>query len=153
MHSFFTLLSAAAYRLTELPSIQLQLTVYLHKFIEVNISLFLIGGTRARRSRLGASRHVALTVELVGVLVVGAISYAAPEAFPDKTVWSHFGSGYGYVPLLLPVLGLWWIRHTRGAEATAPPGATTDKADAGHDRHDRHGRRPTRPTSPIGWRA
>lgn len=59
----------------------------------------------------------ALGVELLGVLVVGAISYAVPSAFPDKTVWSHFGSGYGYVPLLLPVLGLWWIRRT--ARATA----------------------------------
>ena len=63
---------------------------------------------------------VALTVELVGVLVVGAISYAVPSAFPDKTVWSHFGSGYGYVPLLLPLVGLWWIRHTSRASETAP---------------------------------
>ncbi len=54
----------------------------------------------------------ALTVELAGVLVVGAISYAVPSAFPDKTVWSHFGAGYGYVPLLLPIVGLWWIRRT-----------------------------------------
>jgi hypothetical protein len=56
---------------------------------------------------------VALTIELFGVLVVGAISYAAPATFPDKTVWSHFGQGYGYVPLVLPVLGLLWIRRTR----------------------------------------
>jgi hypothetical protein len=64
---------------------------------------------------------IALTVELVGVLVVGAISYAVPSAFPDKTVWSHFGSGYGYVPLLLPLVGLWWIRRTnRASEAVSP---------------------------------
>lgn len=67
---------------------------------------------------------VALTVELVGVLVVGAISYAAPSAFPDKTVWSHFGSGYGYVPLVLPLLGLWWIRRTARAAAASGVGAT-----------------------------
>jgi hypothetical protein len=54
---------------------------------------------------------IACTVELVGVLVVGAASYVVPEAFPDKTVWSHFGSGYGYVPLVLPVLGLLWFRR------------------------------------------
>lgn len=60
----------------------------------------------------------ALTVELAGVLVVGAISYAVPSAFPDKTVWSHFGSGYGYVPLLLPLVGLWWIRRTTRATAS-----------------------------------
>jgi cytochrome bd-type quinol oxidase subunit 2 len=55
---------------------------------------------------------IAISVELVGVLVVGLASYLAPAAFPDKTVWSHFGSGYGYVPLVLPVLGLLWLRRT-----------------------------------------
>ena len=55
---------------------------------------------------------VAISVELVGVLAVGVASYSAKAAFPDKTVWSHFGSGYGFVPLVLPVLGLLWLRHT-----------------------------------------
>ena len=67
---------------------------------------------------------VALSVELLGVLVVGTLSYVVPSAFPDKTVWSHFGSGYGYVPLVLPVLGLLWLRRTgsatRGARARTP---------------------------------
>ncbi len=52
----------------------------------------------------------ACTFELAGVLIVGAASYLAPEAFPDKTVWSHLGQGYGFVPLVLPVLGLLWFR-------------------------------------------
>jgi cytochrome bd-type quinol oxidase subunit 2 len=59
---------------------------------------------------------VAISVELAGVLVVGLASYLWPEAFPDRTVWSHFGSGYGFVPLVLPVLGLLWLRRT-GATA------------------------------------
>ncbi len=54
--------------------------------------------------------RVAITAELVGVLVVGTVSYLVPSEFPDRTVWSHFGAGYGYVPLLLPVLGLLWLR-------------------------------------------
>lgn len=54
---------------------------------------------------------VACAIELVGVLVVGAASFVVPEAFPDKTVWSHFGQGYGFVPLVLPVLGLLWFRR------------------------------------------
>ena len=59
---------------------------------------------------------VACTVELVGVLAVGLASYLAQDAFPDKTVWSHFGQGYGFVPLVLPVLGLLWFRKVdRGA--------------------------------------
>jgi hypothetical protein len=56
---------------------------------------------------------VAIAVELVGVIGIGAFSYAAPEDFPDATVWSHFGQGYGFVPLVLPVLGLLWLRRTR----------------------------------------
>ncbi|MEO8828405.1 hypothetical protein [Lapillicoccus sp.] len=63
--------------------------------------------------------RVAISVELVGVLVVGTVSYLVPSEFPDKTVWSHFGSGYGYVPLLLPILGLLWLRH-RARRATTP---------------------------------
>lgn len=52
---------------------------------------------------------VACAVELAGVLVVGLASFVVPAAFPDKTVWSHFGQGYGFVPLVLPVLGLLWF--------------------------------------------
>ncbi|MEU4780905.1 hypothetical protein [Micromonospora sp. NPDC023633] len=70
-------------------------------------------------ARAGAAgRRVALAccaVELVGVLGVGALSLADPELFPDETVWSQFGSGYGYIPLVLPVLGLLWLWRTRPA--------------------------------------
>jgi hypothetical protein len=55
----------------------------------------------------------AIVVELVGVIGIGAFSYAVPGDFPDATVWSHFGQGYGFVPLVLPVLGLLWLRRTR----------------------------------------
>ena len=41
-------------------------------------------------------------------------------AFPDKTVWSHFGSGYGFVPLVLPVLGLLWLRTQGRADSERP---------------------------------
>lgn len=53
------------------------------------------------------------TVELAGVLVVGTVSLVVPALFPDDTVWSGFGRGYGYVPLVLPVLGLLWLRRRR----------------------------------------
>ncbi|MEU4761896.1 hypothetical protein AB0H12_01500 [Actinosynnema sp. NPDC023794] len=56
--------------------------------------------------------YLACGVELVGVVVVGAASLAFADAFPDATVWSDFGGGYGFVPLVLPVLGLLWLRHT-----------------------------------------
>jgi MYXO-CTERM domain-containing protein len=66
----------------------------------------------------------AVTVELVGVLVVGAFSLADPEAFGRATVWSGFGSGYGYVPLALPVLGLAWLWRSR----RRPAGRTAGRA-------------------------
>jgi cytochrome bd-type quinol oxidase subunit 2 len=56
---------------------------------------------------------VAISIELVGVITVGAASELVPKAFPDATVWTGFGSGYGFVPLVLPFVGLWWLRHTR----------------------------------------
>jgi hypothetical protein len=55
----------------------------------------------------------AIAIELAGVIAIGAFSYAVPDDFPDATVWSHFGQGYGFVPLVLPVLGLLWLRRTR----------------------------------------
>lgn len=61
------------------------------------------------------SRRVALVacaVELVGVVTVGVASLVMPRTFPDATVWSFFGVGYGFVPLVLPALGLWWLRRT-----------------------------------------
>ena len=58
---------------------------------------------------------VAITVELVGVLVVGTLSLLEPAAFPDETVWSAYGRGYLFIPLVLPVLGLLFLRRTARA--------------------------------------
>jgi hypothetical protein len=81
-------------------------------------ALVYVAATVALARSTALSRRVALaacSVELAGVLAIGAFSYASPERFPDATVWSHFGQGYGFVPLVLPVLGLLWLRHTRTA--------------------------------------
>jgi hypothetical protein len=64
------------------------------------------GGRGGRRAAL-----IACSVELTGVLVVGTLSLLDRGAFPDATVWSVYGQGYGFVPLVLPVLGLLWLRH------------------------------------------
>lgn len=62
----------------------------------------------ARRLAWGA-----VGFELAGVLVVGVLSVVEAGGFPDDTVWSAFGRGYGFVPLVLPIVGLWWLRRTR----------------------------------------
>ncbi|MFP3990135.1 hypothetical protein U9R90_22235 [Streptomyces sp. E11-3] len=64
------------------------------------------GGETARRAAL-----VCCAAELVGVLVVGAWTVAAPSAFPDATVWSKFGMGYLFIPVLLPVTAVYWLRR------------------------------------------
>ena len=64
----------------------------------------------------------AAAVELAGVLAVGALSLADTGAFPDATVWSRFGQGYGFLPLVLPVAALAWLRATRPAVASPPRG-------------------------------
>lgn len=52
---------------------------------------------------------VAVVFELIGVLVVGTLSFALPELFAHPTVWSWFGAGYVFIPLVLPFFGLWWL--------------------------------------------
>ena len=67
---------------------------------------FGIGTPTARRIAV-----LSCSIELVGVLAVGTWSIADPATFPDATVWSGYGSGYGFVPLVLPVFGLLWLRR------------------------------------------
>ncbi len=74
------------------------------------------GSVTSRRVAL-----VAVTLELVGVLTVGTLSLADPAAFPRATVWSAYGSGYGFVPLVLPVLGLLWLRARRPSRERPRP--------------------------------
>lgn len=65
---------------------------------------------------------VAITFELVGVLVVGTLSLTHPELFShDATVWSGFGYGYFWIPLVLPFVGLWWLRTSAHAAAEPQP--------------------------------
>ncbi|MBA3907278.1 MAG: hypothetical protein H0X35_11435 [Pseudonocardiales bacterium] len=55
----------------------------------------------------------AVGFELLGVLTVGTLTLLVASDFPDDTVWSVYGRGYGFVPLVLPLVGLWWLRYTR----------------------------------------
>ncbi|MEU5219761.1 hypothetical protein AB0G79_26730 [Streptomyces sp. NPDC020807] len=63
------------------------------------------GGEKARRAAL-----FCCAAELAGVLVVGTWTLVEPSAFPDATVWSDFGYGYVFIPVLLPLTGIWWLR-------------------------------------------
>jgi hypothetical protein len=70
--------------------------------------------------------------ELVGVLVIGTISLVAPGLLGlhsinpfgrEATVWSAYGLGYLLIPLVLPVLGLLYLRTRRPAAPALPAGA------------------------------
>jgi hypothetical protein len=68
---------------------------------------------------------IAIVFELAGVLIVGALSFLLPDLFAHPTVWSWFGLGYLFVPLVLPFFGLWWlITHRPVATGVAPEPAT-----------------------------
>ncbi|GAB3114789.1 hypothetical protein GCM10027160_21210 [Streptomyces calidiresistens] len=66
------------------------------------------GGETARRLGLAAC-----VLELIGVLTVGTWTVVDPGAFPDATVWSGYGMGYLFLPLVVPVTGLLWLRRAR----------------------------------------
>jgi hypothetical protein len=75
----------------------------------------IVGSPAARRIAV-----VSCSVELVGVLAVGTWSLLDPATFPDATVWSGYGSGYGFVPLVLPVFGLLWLSRWSRKPRTQP---------------------------------
>lgn len=72
------------------------------------------GGETARKAAL-----VCCVAELVGVLTVGTWTLAEPSAFPDATVWSDFGMGYVFIPVLLPLSAIYWLRKARVQQGDA----------------------------------
>ncbi|WP_329054574.1 hypothetical protein OG873_34835 [Streptomyces violaceus] len=72
------------------------------------------GGETARRAAL-----VCCVAELVGVLTVGTWTLAEPSAFPDATVWSDFGMGYLFIPVLLPLSAIYWLRASLSRDGDA----------------------------------
>jgi hypothetical protein len=73
--------------------------------------VYLVAAVAIGRGARGVAL-VAVWIELVGVLAVGLFSVVAAKDFPRSTVWSDFGAGYGFVPVILPILGLiWLLRH------------------------------------------
>lgn len=63
------------------------------------------------------SKLATLTIgfELAGVLIIGSLSLLDPTDFQHQTVWSLYGIGYGFVPLILPIWGLYWIWKSKRA--------------------------------------
>lgn len=62
---------------------------------------------------------VAIVFELTGVIVVGTLSLLVPSLFGHDSVWSYYGMGYVFIPLVLPLFGIWWLRTHRPSEVTS----------------------------------
>ncbi|MBO7938005.1 MULTISPECIES: hypothetical protein [Streptomyces] len=69
------------------------------------------GGETARRAA-----QFCCAAELAGVLIVGTWTLIEPSAFHDSTVWSDYGMGYVFIPVLLPLSALYWLRRSRTAK-------------------------------------
>jgi hypothetical protein len=78
------------------------------------------GGESARRLAT-----VCCAAELLGVLTVGTWTIVAPATFHDQTVWSYYGAGYLFIPVLLPVTGILWLR-----KAAPRSGRTAERSQA-----------------------
>jgi integral membrane protein len=73
---------------------------------------YALGWVAIRRASEGHTAFASrmLWIELAGVLTVGTLSLLVQDWFPDASVWSDFGIDYGFVPVVLPVAGLLWLR-------------------------------------------
>jgi hypothetical protein len=76
-------------------------------YVAVTICLF------SRRSGAKAAARSIITFELAGVAIVGLLSVFLPDLFRHPSVWSLFGIGYAFIPLVLPILGLYSLRRTK----------------------------------------
>lgn len=74
-------------------------------------AIYLLVTVSLTRPELKNLTKAALFFELVGVIVVGTLSFLLSSLFAHPSVWSHFGAGYGFIPLVLPIVGLLWLRR------------------------------------------
>lgn len=77
-------------------------------FVYIIATVALARGSKSRRLA-----WLTVGFELAGVITVGALSIVLPELFAHPSVWSGFGSGYAFIPLILPILGLAWLWRER----------------------------------------
>jgi hypothetical protein len=84
--------------------------------IYVVITVCLVRGTPRAR----AIAQTGMWIELVGVLVVGTLSIVRKDLFlnPEtgkavSSVWYWYGRDYLFIPLVLPILGLRFIRRSQ----------------------------------------
>lgn len=78
-------------------------------------ALVYIVATVALAKNYRSLAQVSVIFELVGVLVVGTFSILLPSQFQHASVWTLYGANYAWIPLVLPIWGLWWLRKSKNA--------------------------------------
>ncbi|UOE44655.1 hypothetical protein [Agromyces larvae] len=82
---------------------------------------------------------ITIGFEAAGVLVVGTITWLWPDLLGagtgdpfgrTSTVWSLFGAGYLFIPLVLPALGMWWLAKHPPVDAVDADEAQASAASA-----------------------
>ena len=96
-------------------------------YIVATVSLIAPGRSAASHAAWYRLAWATITFELLGVLVIGVLSLVDPALFPHDTVWSVFGRGYVFVPLVLPVLGMVWLRKHRPQSAARSVGPAAQR--------------------------
>jgi hypothetical protein len=75
--------------------------------------VYLVATIALAKPKLRTLAYATVSFELIGVITVGTLSITIPELFAHPSVWSNYGQGYGFIPLVLPILGLLWLRKAR----------------------------------------
>lgn len=90
--------------------------------------LLIILGLRRQTPAMWYVTIALLSLELACVLAVGVID-AVWHPFAYATVWSGFGAGYLFVPLILPIAGLWWMAQAETRRRYELNGRVASDAD------------------------
>ncbi|WP_375425080.1 hypothetical protein [uncultured Friedmanniella sp.] len=114
-YGFFTLAAGARSTVQLAAHPDRALTAYVLSAVSAAIYLSgMVLVAQADRGRWQRAAVVVCLAEVLGVVGVGTLSLTRPDLFPDASVWSGYGSGYGYVPAVLPLLALAWLHRLPG---------------------------------------
>lgn len=114
---YFVLFLAATGRSTVQIVRDFDLAPFAYSLSAVAAAVYLLAGIAIAMAHRNVTwRRIAwcaVAFEYGGVLCVGLLSQLDPALFPAASVWSDFGQGYLYIPLVLPLCGFSYLETSR----------------------------------------